>query len=382
MINSSPETFTYDTASHHLLQTVNGGTRNYAYDANGNRLTKTINSFPETYTYDTVSHHLLQTVNGGTRNYAYDANGNTTDNTDRQFTYGNNNRLKEAQIAGSPIATYIYNGRGERVKKTGADTTLYFYDQNGQLIAELDATGNTLREYVYVDGMPSAHTTGGNVHFIHTDHLGTPQVITNNNQAIVWQADYTPFGSVNITTETVTNNLRAPGQYWDAETNLHYNGARDYSTEIGRYIESDSIGLLGGLNTYAYVRSNPISLFDPDGRAPTGGNQDPAGACSYYDQVCQASGGKCFYHCKTAPIICRSPYLVPTLWGVSQQKINCIRVCLIDEDKKAWPDPANKTGDCPSCLKDDVIDNYHKSCYTKCGVDPRRYPGVGPLGNE
>jgi len=226
------------------------------------------------------------------------------------------------------------------------------------------------------------------VYYIQVDQLNTPRLIADASGTTVWRWDQgEPFGN------DVPNNdpsgvgafdfpLRFPGQYFDRETNLAYNVFRDFDPGIGRYVESDPIGLQSGLNLYAYARSNPISLFDPDGRAATGGNQDPAGACSYYDQVCQASGGKCFYHCKTAPIICRNPYIVPTLWGVSQQKVNCIRVCLIEEDKKAWPNPANKTGDCPSCLKDDVIDNYHNSCYTKCGVDPRRYPGVGPLGNE
>jgi RHS repeat-associated protein len=59
--------------------------------------------------------------------------------------------------------------------------------------------------------------------------------------------------------------LRLPGQYFDKETNLHYNYYRDYDPSIGRYGESDPIGLHGGLNTYAYVRSNPMSYFDPDG---------------------------------------------------------------------------------------------------------------------
>jgi RHS repeat-associated protein len=46
---------------------------------------------------------------------------------------------------------------------------------------------------------------------------------------------------------TFTCNLRFPGQYFDKETNLHYNYYRDYSPEIGRYIESDPIGLAGGV---------------------------------------------------------------------------------------------------------------------------------------
>ena len=81
----------------------------------------------------------------------------------------------------------------------------------------------------------------------------------------MWQADYTPFGSVNITTQTVTNNLRFPGQYYDQETGLHYNYFRYYDPSTGRYTTSDPIGLEGGLNTYVYAGGDPISLTDPSG---------------------------------------------------------------------------------------------------------------------
>ena len=108
------------------------------------------------------------------------------------------------------------------------------------------------------------------VFFIRTDHLDTPRVITNQAGQAVWRWDQSdPFGG-NVPDENpsglgaFTCNLRLPGQYFDKETNLHYNYYRDYDPATGRFPQSDPIGLLGGINTYVYT-NNPLGEIDPFG---------------------------------------------------------------------------------------------------------------------
>jgi YD repeat-containing protein len=190
------QSFVYDELNRLTDATGVYGDIDYGYDANGNRTTKTIDTYPETYTYDTLSHQLQQTVNGGTRTYSYDANGNTTDNTDRQFSYGDNNRLKTADVLGSPLATYTYNGRGERVMKDGSETTLYYYDQAGQLLAELDGLGNTLTEYIYVDGLMLAQLKTGAANTLPTVSITVPA-----NDAVFTAGDNITFTGTATDTE-------------------------------------------------------------------------------------------------------------------------------------------------------------------------------------
>lgn len=126
------------------------------------------------------------------------------------------------------------------------------------------------------------------VYYIHTDHLSTPRVITNSAGQAVWRWDnMDPFG-LDAPDEnpsglgSFTCNLRYPGQYFDKETNLHYNYFRDYDPSIGRYIQSDPIGLEGGLNMYGYVGGNPLSRIDPTGEQA----QAAAAACGPYFWLC------------------------------------------------------------------------------------------------
>ncbi|MBL4606615.1 MAG: RHS domain-containing protein [Pseudomonadales bacterium] len=259
--------FGYDNLDR--LDTAQGsyGDLAYSYDAVGNRQSESQDSQNTSYNYDANSQQLANLSGSDTANFGYDANGNlTSENTD-SYVYSDINRLAQASSNGQST-DYRYNGRGERTVKTNqSGTTVYHYDPSGLLIAETDASGATLREYAYINGQRLALIDNTGIYYIHSNHLDTPQVMTDQSQTIVWQANYTPFGEATITTASIENNLRFPGQYFDQETGNHYNYFRDYDPSIGRYVQSDSIGLLGGVNTYAYVLNNPVRFIDPLGLA-------------------------------------------------------------------------------------------------------------------
>ena len=169
-------------------------------------------------------------------------------------------------------------------KATASGTVIYHYDQRGRLIAETTEGGDTTSEYVYLNGAPYAKIENNNVYYYHTDHLGTPVVMTDANQNVVWRGEFMPFGEALSITGTITNNLRFPGQYYDEETGLHQNWHRGYKPEVGRYIEADPEFQLNAkrgsfrifmlyqrllkYNEYAlyvYCVNNPIILFDQFG---------------------------------------------------------------------------------------------------------------------
>ena len=166
------------------------------------------------------------------------------------------------------VAVYAYDSQNRRISKTvGEQTIHYHYDLNNHLIAESLADGTPLREYLYLDNEPLAmreYQTNPDLYYFINDHLGTPQHLVTTTGTVVWQAAYLPYGEVQVQVNTITNNLRFPGQYFDVETGLHYNWNRYYDPVTGRYISADPIGLEGGLNLYAYVSGNPVNAIDPE----------------------------------------------------------------------------------------------------------------------
>jgi RHS repeat-associated protein len=268
-----------------VQQALTSGTlESYTYNKTGDRLSAQLDAGPVTaYAYAAGSHRLAS-VGGVAR--TYDANGNTQTGTapGQSLAYDARNRLTTA-TQGSQVATYVHNGRGERVSKLvssgglGSPPTLYSYDEGGHLLSEYGGTSLPQAEYVYLDGTPIAVIKSGSLAYIETDHLGTPRIVADpatNAARWAWSffgdtfgadaPDPSPGGAA-----AYVLNLRFPGQYYDAETSLHYNYLREYESSIGRYVESDPIGLDGGVATYGYAKQSPVVYFDQDGDTPAVG---------------------------------------------------------------------------------------------------------------
>ena len=181
-------------------------------------------------------------------------------------------------------ACYDYDVYGQQKSKTESGSTVHLiHDPFGRLIAEHDgATGAALREYLYLGLMPIAmidHSGASpEIYYIHTDQVMQPQKMTDATGTVVWDRVATPFGVEVMASGSLTQGLRFPGQLEDSETSLFQNWNRDYDPLLGRYVQSDPIGLMGAINTYAYVGGNPLTRVDPTGlENPFGGGITPSG---------------------------------------------------------------------------------------------------------
>ena len=249
----------------------------FRYDPSANRLNFNSSQF------DKVKDNRIRTWRD--QEYRYDPWGNLIEKLsgpDKQqtFSYDCENRLVKAQtyISGKleSVGEYRYDSLGRRVAKrseiNGKVEQKHFLWQGLRMLREETPGQSTL--YVYEQGsyaplarVDQAEGEQQKLYYFHTDQIGTPLEMSDSEGAIVWQATYRSWGTIEqLTDNEVEQNLRFQGQYSDAETGLHYNTFRYYDPGTGRFITQDPISLAGGYNLYRYA-PNAISWIDPLGLA-------------------------------------------------------------------------------------------------------------------
>ena len=313
--------YAYDRNGNRSQLIADGVTTNYAYSAQSNRMSSLAG---QSVTLDangntTALRDMTFSYNANNRMISSLRNGQTL----AQYRYNGLGQrvLKNRTVVNGqgPKRVFAYGQDGELLVETGSTgqvTREYVY-LDGQPLAVLDQvpvsgeaflrgdfdgdgviTGEDFYEWYFLHYMtgpdPAYDVTGDGVnnqtdyntmvgcafggqncrasqyesrlYYVHNDHLGTPKAMTDGTGNTVWSVTHDPFGKATVAaSSSVEMNVRLPGQYYDQETGLHYNYFRTYDPGTGRYLESDPIGLAGGLNSYGYVGSSPIRFHDETG---------------------------------------------------------------------------------------------------------------------
>jgi RHS repeat-associated protein len=324
----------YDSSGNVLLQKQQGQglqhTQAYAYDrqsqlivAQSSNPTPTVKTTAAAsdvrvwrYHYDANGNRVLAQENvpvaemGHTRKAHYDPESDAllTPAFDREYVWNAQGQLIAIRQGGRELARYRYNHQGLRIGKQTANEVVHtLYNDERQRIADLDAHGRIIRQYIWLGDQliatldaqqpkalqapaegffaelaqtlqalwNSVTANTDRLAFVHVNHLGAPVAATDEAGRILWQVDYAPYGGLIRTSASPGNKtaytlaLRLPGQWEDAESGLYYNDFRYYDPHAGRYLSPDPLGRLAerlsSPNAYAYVNNNPLSYIDPWG---------------------------------------------------------------------------------------------------------------------
>lgn len=296
--------YRYDPVGRLLEAATPKGVESFRFDPAGNLLDNA--PAADGHQDNSLLGNLLSQYAG--RHYRYDSRGNLVEKRVNgaltKLEWDSHNRLSHLTAPDGQRTDYHYDPLGRRIAKTQAgQTTLYGWDgdvlafetRDEQAVHYLfepdsfvplaqvhteavrgvkvprwsqhrpyDSDLDPLRKPAPEPSEPTA------VYYYHTDHLGTPQALTDEQGALALEMDYQAWGQAReiiadaANKAGIRNPFRFQGQYQDEESGLHYNRHRYYDPEIGRFISRDPIGLMGGINIHSYA-PNPIEWVDPLG---------------------------------------------------------------------------------------------------------------------
>jgi RHS repeat-associated protein len=244
----------------------------YAYDGNGNRLSRTAQTGTDTGTYDAqdrassygaaaytfTANGDLQTVTlaGATTTYQYDSFGNL---------------LSVTLPGGATTIEYVVDAQNRRVAKklNGNTTRKWVYGDQLRIVAELAPDGATISRFVYGsrETVPDYMIRNSVTYRIVSDYRGSPRLVVNIADGNVAQRiDYDEFGNVLSDSNPGFQPFGFAGGLYDTDTRLVRFGVRDYDARTGRWTAKDPILFdASGTNLYAYALGDPINNLDPTG---------------------------------------------------------------------------------------------------------------------
>jgi RHS repeat-associated protein len=287
-------TYSYDHASRLTQEQDNGTTTTYGYDADS----ELTSAGGVTYAYDQNGNRTMtgyttgtdnELTNDGTWTYTYDDEGNLIEKsmgasaTTWYYSYNLDNQMTSATEEATPggtvlsQATYVYDAFGQLLEEdawtsgTGASTTRFGYNQ-GNVWVDLNSSNQLVTRRLYLDGVETEFariSSGGTVAWYLPDRSGSIRDIINNSGTVLDAINYDAFG--NITSESSPSNgdrYKWDGGELDSVTGLYLDGARYYSTGVGRWTSQDPLEFADSdPNLYRYAQNDPTNYDDPTGLA-------------------------------------------------------------------------------------------------------------------
>jgi RHS repeat-associated protein len=282
------EPFENDDLSRLLSTTVSNSAtstsnyvQNFTYGPTGNILSGPLGAYSYAGNIGTnyANPHAATTI--ATSTLSYDQNGNLTNDGTLAYSWDYKDHMLSSANGTFTVSTYAYDRSGQRVKRISQGTTTIYPNKL------YEVTGTTTTKYIFAGDMLVATIdkvgTSTSSYFIHTDHLGGTNIVTDEGANVVETLDYYSYGQTRLDDKATTfsEGRKYIGEYQDAQSGLSYLNARYYNGTQGRFVSEDPVFWEVGQskegkqalvnpqsqNSYGYAGGNPIKSSDPTGRA-------------------------------------------------------------------------------------------------------------------